>query len=98
MLNLARIREFYPQYAQLTDYELTRAVHAKSAPDLPFEQFARQFGGSTQEDAAELGARQYNAANPDNPITSADIRAKDRSGFWGGVQLLGEGVWDAVTD
>lgn len=67
MLSLAKIREFYPQYAPFTDYELTKAVHAKAAPGVPFEQFARQFGGPTQEDAAELGARQYNAANPDNP-------------------------------
>ena len=98
MLNLETFRALYPEYKGMTDYEITTRLHDARFSDVPFEQFARQFGGSTQEDAAELGARQYNAANPDNPITSADIRAKDRSGFWGGVQLLGEGVWDAVTD
>lgn len=73
MLNLARIREFYPQYAQLTDYELTRAVHAKSAPDLPFEQFARQFGGPSEEDEQAVQVREYNERHPDAPIRPEEI-------------------------
>lgn len=98
MLNLETFRVLYPEYEGMTDYEITKRLHDVRFSDLPFEQFAQQFGGPTKEDAAELGARQYNAANPDNPITADDIRAKDRSGFLGGVQLLGEGIWDAVTD
>lgn len=98
MLKLTRIREFFPQYDHLTDYELTRAAHAKEAPDVPYEQFAQSFGGPLREDAAEVAARQYNAANPENPITAQDIRNKDRSGFSGGIRLLAEGIYDAVTD
>lgn len=98
MLNLARIREFFPQYNQLTDYELTRAAHAKEAPGMPYEQFAQGFGGPLQEDKAAIAARDYNSANPGASISAGDIRAKDRSGFFGGIQLLGEGIYDAVTD
>lgn len=67
MLNLETFRALYPEYKGMTDYEITKRLHDARFSDVPFEQFARQFGGPTQEDAAELGARQYNAANPDNP-------------------------------
>lgn len=98
MLNINDIRSIYPEYNDLTDYELSTAIHRKRYADMPYEQFAEGFGGPFEEDKAEIAARQYNAANPDTPITAQDIRDKDRSGFWGGAQLLGEGVWDAVTD
>ncbi len=86
MLNLETFRALYPEYKGMTDYEITTRLHDARFSDVPYEQFAQQFGGTTKEDAAELGARQYNAANPDNPITADDIRAKDRSGFLGGIQ------------
>lgn len=73
MLNLTRIREFFPQYDHMTDYELTQAVHAKQAPNVPFADFAAQFGGPTEEDARVVAARDYNARHPDAPIKPADI-------------------------
>lgn len=73
MLNLARIREFFPQYEQVTDYELTRAAHAKEAPDMPFERFAAEFGGPTVEDERNILARDYNVNHPDAPIRPEEI-------------------------
>lgn len=98
MLKLSDVRAFYPQYKNLTDYELSMAVHRSRYADMPYEQFAQGFGGPLQEDKAETAARDYNAANPEHPITAQDIRDKDRSGIWGGIRLLGEGIYDAVTD
>ena len=73
MLSLAKNREFYPQYAPFTDYELTRAVHAKTAPDVPFEHFAQQFGGPTEENEETVQVRDYNKRHPDAPIRPEDI-------------------------
>ena len=98
MLKLQDFRAVYPEYNNLTDYELSTALHRTHYADMPYEQFAQGFGGPLQEDKAETAARDYNAVNPEHPITAQDIRDKDRSGIWGGIRLLGEGIYDAVTD
>lgn len=98
MLKLSDVRAFYPQYKNVTDYELSKAVHRSRYADMPYEQFAQNFGGPLQEDKAAVAARDYNAANPEHPITAQDIRDKDRSGILGSIRLLGEGIYDAVTD
>ena len=98
MLNIKDFRSVYPEYDNLTDYELSTALHRTHYADMPYEQFAQNFGGPLQEDKVELAVRDYNAANPDHPITAQDIRDKDRSGLWGGIRLLGEGIYDAVSD
>ena len=92
MLNIKDFRSVYPEYDNLTDYELSTALHRTHYADMPYEQFARNFGGPLQEDKVELAVRDYNAVNPDHPITAQDIRNKDRSGFWGGIRLLGVGI------
>lgn len=73
MYTLEQIRRFYPEYNNLTDFELTRAVHNSTAPDVEFSDFARQFGGPTQEDPDTIAVRQYNAAHPDAPIKKEDL-------------------------
>ena len=98
MLKLSEFRVLYPQYNDMTDFEVTQKMHATQYSAMPYESFAASFGGPLQEDKAEVAARQYNAANPDHPITAQDIRNKDRSGWWGGIRLLGEGIYDAITD
>ena len=98
MLNIKDFRSVYPEYDNLTDYELSTALHRTHYADMPYEQFARNFGGPLQEDKVELAVRDYNAVNPDHPITAQDIRNKDRSGILGGIRLLGEGIYDAVSD
>lgn len=45
-----------------------------------------------------LAVKEYNDANPDNQITGADIRAKDRGKWTGIIRLWGEGLWDGLTD
>lgn len=98
MLKLSEFRVLYPQYNDMTDFEVTQKMHATQYSAMPYESFAASFGGPLQEDKAEVAARQYNAANPNHPITAQDIRNKDRSGWWGGIRLLGEGIYDAITD
>lgn len=98
MLNLAEFRSVYPEYDDMTDYELSTSLHRTHYADVPYESFAREFGGPLQEDKVELAVRDYNAANPEHPITAQDIRDKDRSGILGGIRLLGEGIYDAFTD
>ena len=96
MLRLNEFRILYPQYDDMTDYELSTALHQKGFANVPYEQFAREFGGPLEEDKVGAYVRQYNRQNPDAPITKEDV--PDRSGIVGGIQLLGEGIYDAVTD
>lgn len=100
MLTLNSYRRLYPEYDQLSDYELTKSVHYTHYNDMPFDQFARQFGGPLAEDAEKKKirdyVRNYNALNPGKTITEDDI--EDRSGFAGGLKQLFEGAYDAVTD
>lgn len=49
-------------------------------------------------DPVSQAVQDYNRANPDSPITAQDILDKDRSGLFGHARLLGEGIFDAVTD
>ena len=47
---IGEYRARYPQLRELTDYQLTRAVYDTTAPDMPLEDFAKAFGGVTEED------------------------------------------------
>ena len=49
MLKLSDVRALYPEYKNLTDYELSRAVHRSRYADMPYEQFAQEFGGPLTE-------------------------------------------------
>ena len=73
MLKLSFVRDFFPQYRQFSDFEVTRAAHAKLAPTSDFAQFASAFGGPTEEDPKILQSREYNAKHPDDPIRPEDI-------------------------
>jgi len=44
MTTIADIRAQYPQYGDLSDDQLGRALHAKSYSDMPYEQFAAKVG------------------------------------------------------
>jgi hypothetical protein len=72
-MTIRRFRRLYPQYNELSDYDVTRIVHLADAPDVPFEQFAPKFGGPLEEDANIVQARDYNAKHPDDPIRPEDI-------------------------
>ncbi|MDR2077165.1 MAG: hypothetical protein LBP61_09615, partial [Desulfovibrio sp.] len=102
MIRLSEIRQIYPMYSDMTDYELTSALHRKQYSHMPFEEFARQFGGPAAEDPVKIAARSFVAQNPGGGMSpeeaEAAIRAKDRSGPLGFGLNLFEGIRDAVTD
>lgn len=49
-MNIQDIRKQYPQYEDLTDAELTRALHAKFYSDMPLEEFSAQIGGKAKSE------------------------------------------------
>lgn len=49
MLKLSEFRALYPQYNDMTDFEVTQKMHDTQYADMPYEQFATIFGGPTQE-------------------------------------------------
>lgn len=49
MLKLNEFRELYPEYDDMTDYEVSTAMHRTRYADMPYEQFARLFGGPLVE-------------------------------------------------
>lgn len=73
MLNLQEFRSTYPQYNDMTDYELSTALHRSKYADMPYEQFAQGFGGPLREDERILQAREYNARHPEAPIEPQEI-------------------------
>lgn len=104
MLNLQEFRSTYPQYNDMTDYELSTALHRSKYADMPYEQFARGFGGPLREDERILQAREYNARHPEAPI-----EPQEEPGFLSklgnsamaigeGLTMLPGGVVDTLRD
>lgn len=73
MKTIGEYRARYPQLRELTDYQLTRAVYDTTAPDMPLEDFAKAFGGVTEEDPEELKIQEYNLSHPDDTIRREDM-------------------------
>lgn len=48
-MNMAEVREQYPQYEDLSDAELAKGLHSKFYGDLPFEEFANKIGLQSEE-------------------------------------------------
>lgn len=90
------IRFMYPQYNDISDYELSKAYHQKYHPEMPYDQFAKEFDGPLQEDKVALAVKKYNLDNPEHPITKDKIR--DLKGAKDYVGLLFEGAWDSTDD
>lgn len=49
-LILKDVRALYPEYNDMTDYELSTAIHRARHAVMPYQQFARSFGGPLTED------------------------------------------------
>lgn len=73
MKTIGEYRARYPQLRELTDYQLTRAVYDTTAPDMPLEDFAKAFGGVTEEDPEEVRIQEYNLSHPDDTIHREDM-------------------------
>jgi hypothetical protein len=55
-MNIADIREKYPQYSDLSDDQLVKGLHAKFYADMPFDAFSQKVG---------LGAKAEPQAKPE---------------------------------
>lgn len=53
---LARFRERFPQYNDMPDAELLRALHSKYYSDMPFERFAARVGVAPASSSGPAGA------------------------------------------
>lgn len=53
--SIAKIRERYPQYDDLSDRELAEGLHKKHYSDMPFEDFAERVGLAAPEGDVEVG-------------------------------------------
>lgn len=85
MKTIGEYRARYPQLRELTDYQLTRAVYDTTAPDMPLEDFAKAFGGVTEEDPEEVRIQEYNLSHPDDTIRREDMGKGEpslRHGAW----------------
>lgn len=51
MKSLADIRKEYPQYSDMSDEALGRALHSKFYSDIPYDQFAKKVGVVAAEPA-----------------------------------------------
>ena len=45
MLKLQDVRDIYPVYSDMTDYELSTAIHRTKYPDVPYEGRGKQNEG-----------------------------------------------------
>ena len=52
-MNIAEIREKYPQYSDLSDEQLARGLHAKHYSDLNFDDFSQRIGLSKEPTLTE---------------------------------------------
>lgn len=51
-MDIAEVRQKYPQYSDLSDEQLMRGLHAKHYSDIPYEQFASRITGQQAPAAA----------------------------------------------
>lgn len=52
-MNIAEVRQKYPQYSDLSDEQLAKALHSKFYADIPFDQFAGKVGLTVEPPAPE---------------------------------------------
>lgn len=53
-MDIAEVRQKYPQYSDLSDDQLLRGLHAKHYSDMPYEQFAGRFTSANDQPANRL--------------------------------------------
>lgn len=87
-MDIKQIREKFPDYADLSDEQLVKGLHAKFYSDIPYEDFARKVGVSSKGAVAKAAefvpsallnvARRFNAPYYDAVAAVADAAgAKD---------------------
>src|SRR5262245_38787815 len=89
-MNLAEIRQKYPDYDNLSDEELSRALHSKFYPDLDFKDFSKRIGflaGANPEEY-DPNSPEYQKKYGPAGSTSENLRAGAGKAFYD----LGRGV------
>lgn len=111
MDTLREYRELYPEeFRKFTDYEITQAAYQSIGKGQPFETFAKEFGGVTEENPLDVQLAQQNdkfweasehlAKARKISVNEAGklILNKNRDGLFGPELTLLEGIGDAITD
>ena len=56
-MNIAEVREKYPQYGDMSDEQLGQALHTKFYSDMPYDDFAKKAGIVAEKKAPTVGDR-----------------------------------------
>jgi hypothetical protein len=83
MATIAEIRQQYPQYADMDDATLGKALHAKYYADMPYDDFAQRVGLGSVAPASSGPPRRY---------------VKDKTAQMGGLELAGRGAGKFIRD
>lgn len=96
-MNIAEIRQKYPQYEDLSDDELTQALHKKFYADMPYDEFAAKVGGPPAVDQSVLDPRDSPAASGRYPKPDPTQWQKFLASPGGGALRGGKDLWDAAA-
>lgn len=107
MITMKEVREKYPQYNDLTDEQLAKALHGKYYADMPYEEFSGKIGIGNQPKTVEkqnvFGKEGFANAMREtlNEATGFDKKAAAfgsgaRNLYEGGKQMLGLGDERAI--
>jgi hypothetical protein len=92
-MNIAEIREKYPQYADLSDDQLAQGLHKKYYSDMPFSDFASKIGmGSAAPIAKGPTSR------PTNPLRDVSGFGRAVRGAKTAIQDMSLGVHQRLAD
>lgn len=94
-MNIAEVRKKYPQYSDLSDEQLAKALHGKFYADMPYVDFAAKVG-IAQDPKANLSGKLAGTDIPISPSLEAGIIAagKGATRFMQGTQDLMYGMSD----
>jgi hypothetical protein len=98
-MNITEFRSQHPEYNDMSDVQLTQALHNKFYSDMPYESFSQKFGvssekksglGDTLKDVAKTGIAA--ALVPFSPALAADLIPNNvKTGFKQGIKRFAQG-------
>lgn len=94
-MNIAEIRQKYPQYDNISDEQLARGLHKKYYPTLDFDDFAQRIGYQPQNPVLKMTPEQKEQAAQKAKEWREQIKpttAGDRLANWMVTDPLGRGI------